>query len=243
MKKLILLVACAMSVGLHAQDVIKSGSIFYTISGLDISDEFTKKNDNPDIVEMMKKMLTYTLSFKGSHHKMSVNAMGGMSKTEVIYDDVKKSSATFMAIMGKKYKIVSDDSKAKAAGDEPNVDVSYDLSRTKKILGFDCYQATMKVTNLKAKADTKAKAEMPETLTIVCYITEKIVPSKLTMNNFGDKLKGMPLEFGMEMQKIKVILTASNIEKNVDDAEFIEPAGYKEVTKEQFEKEIGGGKF
>jgi hypothetical protein len=225
----------------NAQGVLKSGAITFSISGLDMDDPKSKQMNNPEMMEMFKNMMKYTMYFNPDHQKMSIDVMNGMTKTQVYYDATKSKSTTYMDMMGKKYKMIGEEA-APATTEKPKVEVVYDKTNTKKILDFDCYKATMKISNIKQPENAKGK-KAPSEMTLTCYITESISPSKLTMNNYGHNLAGFPLEFIMETQGMKMNVTATSIEKNVDVSVFEEPTGYKEVTKEEFEKEIGKSAF
>ena len=227
----------------NAQGVIKSGAITFSISGLDMDDPKSKQMNNPEMMEMFKNMMKSTMYFNPDHQKMSIEVMNGMTKTQVYFDARKTNFTTYMDMMGKKYKIIGEVADPTTITTEkPKVEVVYDKTNTKKILDFDCYKATLKITNIKQPENAKGK-KMPNELTLNCYITESIAPSKLTMNNYGHNLVGFPLEYTMETQGMKMNVTATSIEKNVDVSVFEEPTGYKEVTKEEFEKEIGKSAF
>lgn len=220
----------------QAQKQITTGAITFGIVGFDMNDPKSKEMNNPQTLEMFKNMMKYTIYFSPEHQKMNTDVMNGMSRTQVYYDVNGSKSVTYMDMMGKKYKILNQVSQLSDTSKMSEIEIKYDKADTKKILDFDCYKATITIKNIPVK-DKKSPTE----LTMNCYLTDQIAPSKLSMNYYGGKLKGFPLEFGIDAQKMKMILAATAIRENVDPSEFTEPNGYQEITKEEFEKEIGKG--
>ncbi len=225
------------------------GVIEYTI--VDVSMPDMKKSEKMN-ADMFKNMMKMQLTFSKKMSKMSVTVMGGVSKTETFIDNEKKQSFTLMDVMDKKYKIVDNsvvsDEKRKEIQD--NLDINYNTLDRKKILNFDCYSVTVKLKdivkyqlengNQESRFGKKKQEDIPKEIIIKAYITDEIAPNLLTMSNLGDKVKGMALEYQMDMQKMKFVMQATKFEKSVPKDAFVVPDGYEEITKEEFEKRMKG---
>ena len=171
---------------------------------------------------------------KGTKSRSDVNM--GMQNTTTISDAKTGSSVMLMEMMGNKYQIKADPTKDTKAPDA----VVKELSDTKTIAGYKC-----KKVELTFKDETGNQQ-----ITTVWY-TEEI--SNHMGNNARSSqfkgIKGMPLEYEVNAERgMKMKMTAKTVSKEaVPDTKFDIPAGYKETTLEDMQKDMmkmmqGGGR-
>ncbi len=180
--------------------------------------------------EQMAQMGTNTikLSFTEKSSATQIDMMGGMisMKTITIDKNNPKGSRMLMEAVGTKYEITGE---AESFGNsdigslKDAESVTYDKKDTKEIIGFKCYKATVK---------------MAGGTTGTFYITEAILPQSKATDKI--KLAGFPLEIEAGEGESKVILKATAFDKVVSEKTFIVPEGYKKVTQEELQKEMGG---
>ena len=70
------------------------------------------------------------------------------------------------------------------------------------------------------------------------YITEAIAGQSLATDKL--KLTGFPLEVTVNSEKGKVVLLATAVDKAPSASCFTVPEGYKKVTQEELQQELGG---
>ena len=70
------------------------------------------------------------------------------------------------------------------------------------------------------------------------YITEAIAVQSLPTDKL--KLTGFPLEVEVNSEKGKVVLLATAVDKAPSASCFTVPEGYKKVTQEELQQELGG---
>lgn len=180
--------------------------------------------------EQMAQMGTNTIkiSFDEKSTATQMDMMGGMVSMKTITADKNNAKDTrmLMEMMGKKYEVTGE---AQGFGNadigslKDAESITYDKKDTKEILGYKCYKANVKMTDGKSG---------------IFYVTDAIaVQSKAT-----DKLKltGFPLEIMVGEGEGKVILKATAFDKTIPANCFTVPEGYKKVTQEELQQELGG---
>jgi hypothetical protein len=180
--------------------------------------------------EQMAQMGTNTikLSFNEKSTATQVDMMGGMVSMKSITADKNnvKDTRMLMDAMGKKYELTGENESfgSNDIGSLKDAEsVTYDKKDTKEILGYKCY---------------KANVVMTSGVTSTFYITEGIA----TQTKASDKVKltGFPLEIVAGEGESKVILKAITFDKEPSANCFIIPEGYKKVTQEELQQELGG---
>ncbi len=248
--KLICILWFGVQVNLILAQKLNRGTITYQVADFDISQEMLGKGNNANMKEMkammepMIKGFTQTMAWDGDLQVTELN-MGGLSSTKVFTDLSKNQNATFMNLMGQKYKITSilPDSKTKNASVNPKEFKSI----RKKIAGYDCYKVTYMVdlSGVQSKTPDKQKTKASSKVELVAYITDKIKPSAYLSSTQGAPLNGMPLEFSMETQGMKLKLVAKDVKPTIEKSFMTQPKGYQEMTQAEFEKKmktLGKGK-
>jgi hypothetical protein len=180
--------------------------------------------------EQMAQMGTNTikLSFNEKSTATQIDMMGGMISMKSITLDKNnvKETRMLMDAMGSKYELTGDN------GSFGNNDVgslkdaesvTYDKKDTKEILGYKCYRANV---------------VMSSGVSSIFYITEGIA----TQTKATDKVKltGFPLEIVAGEGESKVILKAIAFDKEPSANCFVIPEGYKKVTQEELQQQLGG---
>jgi len=214
LKQIALVAFTILSIQFYAQT--KTGAVTYEMT----------MPDNEQMAQMGTN--TIKLSFNEKSTATQIDMMGGMisMKTITVDKNNPKDSRMFMDAMGTRYEITgeaegfgnSDISSLKNAES-----VTYDKKDTKEILGYKCYKATVKMTG-------GANG--------IFYITEAILPQYKATDKI--KLAGLPLEIEAGEGESKVILKATAFDKVVSEKTFVAPEGYKKVTQEELQKELGG---
>ncbi|MCD6065554.1 MAG: hypothetical protein K0S33_380 [Bacteroidetes bacterium] len=221
MKKIILSAALAfIAIGAFAQAT--EGTITYEMSADGLPPEQAAMVSGSEL----------KMYFKGEKSRTEFN--NAFVSTTTVKDD--KKIVTLMDIMGqKKYMEVTADEAKKMEGKSPEPKIEY-KDETKKIAGYDC-----------KKAIITRKNEKGESSTSTVWYTEKI-PYKGQGKSKGSAgfgaLKGAPLEFEMEMGPMKAKLVATEVSMGaVSDSKFVaNTEGYVKMSKEEMEKQMGGGK-
>lgn len=227
---------------LNAQNLDK-GVIRYKVIDFEMGGEMFDKMDaeqakqvKATMAPMMQKF-TQTIAWDGENQVYETQ-MAGLSTSKIFTDLDKKQSISYIDMMGQKYKIVS-------PVPEENQNLTPDLKEyrndTKTIAGYDCYKVIYHVDLSKIMEKDKSikNDKLPKDSQFEVYITEKIKPSSYFTSSQGVKLKGMPLEMSFNMQGVKMKLEAYEVNNTVDKNFFVQPAGYKEMSQEDFIKKAG----
>jgi GLPGLI family protein len=128
-------------------------------------------------------------------------------------------------MMDKKYEVTGDAegfANTDVASLKDAESVTYDKKATKEILGYNCYKALVKMTS-----------GVENTF----YITEAIAVQSLPTDKL--KLTGFPLEVEVNSPNGKVVLLATAVDKAPTATCFTVPEGYKKVTQEELQQELG----
>lgn len=214
LKKLAIVAFAIASTQFYAQT--KTGAITYEMT----------MPDNEEMAAMGTN--TIKISFDEKSSATQLDMMGGMISVKTISIDKNnpKETRMLMDMMGKKYEVTGE-AKGFANTDVASLkdaeSVTYDKKATKEILGYKCY---------------KALVTMNSGVVNTFYITEAIAVQSLPTDKL--KLTGFPLEVEVNSEKGKVVLLANAIDKAPSATCFTVPEGYKKVTQEELQQELGG---
>jgi GLPGLI family protein len=219
MKKIFLMTLAASAVlfsaPAKAQKKLSEGKITYEIS-------FPGMQIDPQQAAMLPtESITYIKGDKSrSEQKM------GMGMSQVVISDSKANSAVIlMDMMGNKTAIkMTAAEMEKGEKEKPQVKV---LDETKEIAGYKCKKAEI--------TDSKGNTSQ-------VYFTKDIKGTQGGGKGLFKELDGFPMEFELKQQGMSMKFTVTNVsDEKVDDNLFAVPAGYKEMTLEEFQKSMGGG--
>lgn len=168
--------------------------------------------------DMMPETMNYVL--KGSKTRMEMSMMGGSIVT--IMDIDAKKSDILIDMMGQKMHTQSTTEDFEKGMNM--TDVKVHSGDTKKIAGYSC---------------KKIKGKSADGYPVEIYYTEEIQSG--AFNDMLEKVanvNGLPLEFTVSNQGMKMLLSAIEIKsKDVSDDLFEIPEGYQKVDSNPF----GGG--
>jgi len=227
----LLLVVGFLSV--NAQEVISEGHITM---------EMTEVTSDDPAMEQQLQMMKGTemnVHFDDKNTLTTTDMMGGMIKTTTLV--LKEGgSKLLMDMMGNKMYIPmtkEDAEKQAESGQEmwENVNITYDESDTKDILGMKCY---------KMKIEPKEGAEGME---MSGYITKEIKAGANIMQIDTKNFEGFPMELSIGMGGGMMTITTTKFDKTVDASVFeLDTGGYKEMTFQELMDmmgQMGGGGF
>lgn len=238
-----------------AQKEFNEGTITIGITDLQV--------DDPQAAAMLNMVKTSTISIAFNEKKslVTANMMSGMVQSRTVIDNNTKASTTLLDMMGQKSKTTITEADVKKLEKEANAskeempkeldldyDVTYNKKDTKKILGYDCFRADIKVSPKDAKEG--------QVVNMVVYVAESIkFPKSLingvneSMAQFGTKfdLSEIPLEISVNManpedpsKKVSITLAATEISQTVDAKTFeLDDTGYEEKSMEELMKSSG----
>ncbi|MEY4834998.1 MAG: hypothetical protein RI980_1113 [Bacteroidota bacterium] len=214
LKKLAFVAFAIVSTQFYAQT--KTGAVTYEMT----------MPDNEEMAAMGTNTIKISFDEKSSATQMDM--MGGMISVKTISIDKNnpKQTRMLMDMMGKKYEVTGESEgfgNTDVASLKDAESVSYDKKDTKEILGYTCYKASVKMTT--GNVNT-------------FYITEAIAGQSLATDKL--KLTGFPLEVTVNSEKGKVVLLATAVDKAPSASCFTVPEGYKKVTQEELQQELGG---
>ena len=214
LKKLAFIAFAIVSTQFYAQT--KTGAVTYEMT----------MPDNEEMAAMGTN--TIKISFNEKSSATQLDMMGGMISVKTISIDKNnpKETRMLMEMMGKKYEVTGDAegfANTDVASLKDAESVTYDKKATKEILGYKCY---------------KALVTMNSGVVNTFYITEAIAVQSLPTDKL--KLTGFPLEVEVNSEKGKVVLLANAIDKAPSATCFTVPEGYKKVTQEELQQELGG---
>ncbi|WP_353078189.1 hypothetical protein [Flavobacterium sp.] len=214
LKKLAFVAFAIVSTQFYAQT--KTGAVTYEMT----------MPDNEEMAAMGTN--TIKISFNEKSSATQLDMMGGMISVKTISMDKNnpKETRMLMEMMGKKYEVTGEAegfANTDVASLKDAESVTYDKKATKEILGYKCY---------------KALVTMNSGVVNTFYITEAIAVQSLPTDKL--KLTGFPLEVEVNSEKGKVVLLANAIDKAPSATCFTVPEGYKKVTQEELQQELGG---
>jgi GLPGLI family protein len=214
LKKLAFVAFAIVTTQFYAQT--KTGAVTYEMT----------MPDNEEMAAMGTN--TIKISFNEKSSATQLDMMGGMISVKTISIDKNnpKETRILMDMMDKKYEVTGDAegfANTDVASLKDAESVTYDKKATKEILGYNCYKALVKMTS-----------GVENTF----YITEAIAVQSLPTDKL--KLTGFPLEVEVNSPNGKVVLLATAVDKAPTATCFTVPEGYKKVTQEELQQELGG---
>jgi GLPGLI family protein len=212
LKQIALVAFAIFSTQFYAQT--KTGAVTYEMT----------MPDNEEMAAMGTNTIKISFNEKSSATQMDM--MGGMISVKTITLDKTNAKDTrmLMDMMGKKYEVTGESEgfgNTDLASLKDAESITYDKKDTKVILGYKCYKAIVKMTG-----GTVSNF----------YVTEAIAVQTKAEEKF--KLTGFPLE--IEVNSERVIMVATAFDKEPSATCFTVPEGYKKVTQEELQQELGG---
>lgn len=188
------------------------GRIIYTISYTNL----------PDEMKGYESMLPKDIKIHMKGNKSRVEQSQMMGTNVVVSDMDNKSGFLEMDVNGQKLRLmVSTAQFEEEASRMTNIEY---VNESKVIAGYPCKKAIMKDEN--------------GNVVMSVYYTEKI-QNKAQKEFVG--LKGFPLEYSMNQQNIKMMMTASVVaEEAVPDQLFEKSEGYKDISEADLQQMMGG---
>ena len=214
LKQIALVAFAIFSTQFYAQT--KTGAVTYEMT----------MPDNEEMAAMGTNTIKISFNEKSSATQMDM--MGGMISVKTITLDKTNAKDTrmLMDMMGKKYEVTGESEgfgNTDLASLKDAESITYDKKDTKVILGYKCYKAIVKMTG--------------GTISNF-YVTEAIAVQTKAEEKF--KLTGFPLEIEVNTERGKVIMVATAFDKEPSATCFTVPEGYKKVTQEELQQELGG---
>ena len=214
LKQIALVAFAIFSTQFYAQT--KTGAVTYEMT----------MPDNEQMAAMGSNTIKISFNEKSSATQMDM--MGGMVSMKTITLDKNNAKETrmLMDMMGKKYEVTggtegfgnSDIGSLKDAES-----VTYNKKDTKEILGYKCYKASVKMSG-----GTISNFYVTDAIAVQAKADDKL------------KLTGFPLEIEVNSEKGKIIMLATAFDKEPTPNCFVVPEGYKKVTQEELQQELGG---
>lgn len=208
--------AVLLTLPAQAQKKISDGFVKYELADI--------KGDNlPPQVGMMKgsKLDVY---FKGDKQKVSMNFMNGMMAMQVFKMSKEDPGTVLTDMMGNKT-MVKQDKEDAVQNKVENMKVDAVKGASKEIAGYKCQKAIV----------TTANGDKME-----IYYTDKIQPTASYFDEVFPGLDGFPLEYRIKNQGITMVYSATEVSGSLPDGSFDIPEGYKEMSAEEFKKQMGG---
>lgn len=203
-----------------AQTQLKKGSITYSMTMPNVSEEMAAMGES-----------TITVHFDEKTQATYMSMMGGMMLMKTIVpNENKKDSKMTMEVMGMKYEITDVGDQAtkanKGLGDLENAkEIVYDKKDTKEIVGFKCHKATITMND-----GTKS----------IFYVTDAIASQTPTSQDTKVKLSGYPLEITVQTPQGEMVMKATKFSKEIPVEAFKVGEGFTKITMEEFQKQMGG---
>jgi GLPGLI family protein len=213
---LVTLISCHNTNSSSAPDF--EGVVSYEVDG--------GKGMPPEASSMLQSMVIKTY-VKGSMTRSQEEIAG--NKNIIIADSKKPNDPIMLVTMfGHKYAVRLNDSLKKLAEkNAPKIDYDDSPGSTKQIAGYNCKKA--KITIVVPPNDSSITSE-------VYYTTD--LPYADPQGQFKG-LKGMPMEFNINMSGLNLIITTKSVEKqSLSDSLFTIPAGYKEMGIDDIKREL-----
>lgn len=208
-----------------AQETLTKGTIKY---------ELTEANsDNPQVQSQLAMMegSTMTIFVMEDAQLTKMNMMNGMMQQRILMDKDESGVEMYIDMMGQKIKTVMPVTEESESEETNITNIEYFPDDRKEIAGYDAYKAV--ITNKVGEQEVQMTA----------YITDKLkLDADIIKNVKGtDKLKGLPLEYTINVPELSMTYTAKEVSKDVDPAEFdFDKTGYKEMSPEEMQQ-MGGG--
>lgn len=213
---------------LNAQESLVEGSI-----SMEITDVASDNEQAAAGLEMMKGAVT-TYVFDKDQSYVSANMMGGMIVMKSLFNNSSEDMVLLFDMMGQKMMIESSKEERKESEMAQKeamegLEITYDETDTKEILGYKCISAKM-------------MDEENGGMGFKMYVTADIKASNRMIQGMqGFDLKGFPLEYVMMMGPgTTMTYTATELKKEIDKSVFeLNTAGYTKMTFEEFTEQMG----
>lgn len=203
-----------------AQKNIKEGQITFDIS----------YNDLPDEMKGFESMLPKEMNMFFNKDFVRVEMPTGMGSSVTISNKESGEVSTLVDMMGSKYVMNLNQEEQKEMADEANPEVNIEyIDEEKEIAGYKC---------------KKAQISVDENEMEVWYTEEIDVKGSISPNmpDSFEQLDGFPMEYSINTGQFTMVMSVAKVDKKGIDKKMFEiPAGYKEVTPEEFQKMFGGG--
>ncbi len=207
-----------------AQKKLTNGVVKYEITDID--------SESPEVA--MLKGSEMALYFLDDLSRMAFSLMGGLVQVQTITNaGDPKNPALLLDLMGQKIQLVglgenlpSPMSFAQGnPGEQGKLKVTYDKKDKKKIAGYKCRKAIVRPEN---------------GVELAFYVTKKIKPKNNLFAQTIEGFEGFPLQYIIETPfGVSVTLTATEVLASVSSSDFDVPKGYRQMTLEEFQKEMG----
>ena len=212
---LLLTVVSGLLFSFTAQQKIQEGLIEFDITFLDLSPEMKQAE------AMLPKKINMYFKNESSRTEMP----SGMGNTITISNDKKKEFYLLMDMMGQKTAIKQTEAEMKSQQEKSKIkDVKVEeINESKVIAGYKCKKAKLTYT-LDGKTET-----------VECFYTPDLplLGQANTAPGF-DKIKGLMLEYSMNMGGIKAKISATKVStQKVEDKMFEIPSDYTIRTIEE----------
>jgi len=215
--------------------IAASVTTYFIFSGKSFTLSNTKKEglityklkylENNDITTLLPTEMT--IAFKDDNMHQKVVGWSNIFSLEGIRNVKDKTCSALFKVLGKRFVYTSHSLGQVVFGFDPyNGMKLVKTNETKTIAGFNC---------------KKVKVEFPDKSRedFYIYYTDEIKLKNPNWNNPFYDIKGVLMEYQIEMFGIKTQIVADTVQFiKVDDNEFDIPVDYKQVTKEELEDEI-----
>ncbi len=212
----------------NAQEAISEGVITMELTDVDSEDQQMAAQ-----LEMMKGTET-NYYFNNAKYLTTSNMMGGMVKMQNLFRVSDEQLTLLFDVMGQKMMVESSKEERMEMEAEQNaalegIEVVYDKEDTKEIMGYKCHKAMIE-TN---------EGEIP--MKLIMYISPEVKASnKMIQGLQGFEIDGFPMELVMDMGKMSMTYTTTEISRDLDNSIFnLETSGYKKMTLDEFQEQMG----
>jgi hypothetical protein len=196
-------------------DPLKEGVVEFSITFSDLTPELKQAESM-----LPSKMTMY---FKGQNFRSEMPS--AMGNTITINNDAKKEFYLIMDMMGQKTAMKQTEAEMKKQQEEANIkDIKViQTKETKTIAGYLCKKATITFT-------VDGKTEQMD-----CFYTSDLPDAANRNTSPGfDQIKGFMMEYSLNMQGLKMKLSATKVKaEKVDNKLFEIPEGYQIKTLEE----------
>jgi len=222
-----ILLLILLSTPIIAQKAMEAGYI-----KMEVTEVFSEDEQKAAGANMFKGSETEYF-FDKEHTLVKQNMMGGMVTIRSLMNLDTEEIEMYFEMLDQKMFIETNKAEMNTGKDSltqnkpiKELNISYNKSDTKNILGYNCYKA--KISSL--------DSPIIESL----YISEEInVDSKMIQALSDLEINGFPLELTMNLNGIKLVFTTTEIENQLDKNIFqIDDTGFKQMTFKEFQNTI-----
>jgi hypothetical protein len=227
MKKLsALILTIFLGFNAWAQTMVKEAFVQYEMTEVSSSDPQTES-----MLQMMKGS-TIDIYFNEKQQRTDIDMMGGMMKMQTFTGlDGEAPNAMYMDMMGRKLKIPMTDAEMEQYQQKEDGNAKPTIEEVsgegKTILGFKCKKIKMSMEG--------------QEFNLIAYVTDQISSPKSVLQNTNTDvdLGGFPLEYTIEHSQMSMTYSAKQFKKELDSNTMSPPAGYEEMSFEDFMSTMG----